>query len=153
MTVEQFVNVSGEVYVIDALAEYLPSWLVDLIHSRGDAIGGLTVQDVAPIVEVRDTKNVTLELVNVAARVLELMPEWWSQHAEEQGHKVWAQLLALEIVNALREALERTAEGATVEYHVEVSMLVNGELIESDSYEGEDFADALYTVEQFADRI
>lgn len=140
MTVEQFVNVSGEVYVIDALAEYLPSWLVDLIHSRGGNVPGLTVADIAPIVEVRDAQ---------AARILELMPEW----AEDQGHKVWAQLLALEIVDALRVALENCAGGAMVEYHVEVSMRVNGELIDDAVYEGEDFADALHTVEQFADRI
>lgn len=146
MTVDEFVQVSGEAYVIDALAEYLPGWLVDLIHSRGDAICGLTVQDVAPI--VRDTDPV------IARRHLypilnAFLPDW----AEGHDTKMWTRFLIAEIVDALRQALENCAEDATVEYHVEVSMLVNGELIESDSYAGEDYADALYTVEQFADRI
>jgi hypothetical protein len=146
MTVDEFVKVNGELYVIDALAEYLPGWLVDLIHSRGDAIGGLTVRDVAPI--VRDTDPV------IARRHLypilnAFLPDW----AEGHDTKMWTRFLIAEIVDALREALDCTADEATVEYHVEVSMRVNGELIDEAVYEGEIFALALHAVEQFADRI
>jgi len=139
MTVETFLHLRGDASASDALE--LVEWVNDALQV-GWVSRTTTVRALHEIAE------------GGASDVLSLLPEWVQEggaHSLQCGG--WAAALAAEIQREIRGAIHEAADCCTIEYEVEASIYIGGELYSTESYYGEDLSDALGVVESLGDEL
>jgi hypothetical protein len=125
MDTTQYLERFGNLPATDHLQD-LPGWL--------DAMIQATAPD-ATISDLYEVVNSTNELEASNCRVF---PAWI---AEGALYRSVASLIT-DAQSEIAYAIEQAASNCTIEITVDVSVYVNGELIEDDSYHGEDIEDA-----------
>jgi len=118
---ERFGNLQATEHLQD-----LPGWLDTMIQA--------TAPD-ATISDLYEVVNSTNELEASNCRIF---PAWIAEGALYRS----VAYLIRDAQSEIACAIEQAASNCTVEITVEVSIYVNGELIEDDSYHGEDIEDA-----------
>jgi len=125
MDTTQYLERFGNLPATDHLQD-LPGWL--------DAM----IQATAPDATISDLYEVVNSTNELEASNCKVFPAWI---AEGALYRSVASLIT-DAQSEIAYAIEQAASNCTVEITVDVSVYVNGELIEDDSYHGEDIEDA-----------
>ena len=125
MDTTQYLERFGNLPATDHLQD-LPGWL--------DAM----IQATAPDATISDLYEVVNSTNELEASNCKVFPAWI---AEGALYRSVASLIT-DAQSEIAYAIEQAASNCTIEITVEVSVYVNGELIEDDSYHGEDIEDA-----------
>lgn len=125
MDTTQYLERFGNLQATEHLQD-LPGWLDTMIQA--------TAPD-ATISDLYEVVNSTNELEASNCRIF---PAWIAEGALYRS----VAYLIRDAQSEIACAIEQAASNCTVEITVEVSIYVNGELIEDDSYHGEDIEDA-----------
>jgi hypothetical protein len=137
MTVETFLDLRGDASASEALD--LAEWVHDALQ-----VGWLLRTTTVRALHEIATGSVS--------DVLAALPQW-VQDGAAQRCGGWAPALAAEIQREIVGAIHEAADCCTIEYEVEASIYIGGELYATESYYGEDLSDALGVVESLGDDL
>ena len=125
METAQYLERFGNLQATDHLQD-LPGWLATMVEAT------------APDATISDLYEVVNSTNELEASNCKVFPAWI---AEGALYRSVASLIT-DAQSEIAYAIEQAASNCTIEITVEVSVYVNGELIEDDSYHGEDIEDA-----------
>ena len=125
MDTTQYLERFGNLQATEHLQD-LPGWLDTMIQAT------------APDATISDLYEVVNSTNELEASNCKVFPAWI---AEGALYRSVASLIT-DAQSEIAYAIEQAASNCTVEITVDVSVYVNGELIEDDSYHGEDIEDA-----------
>ena len=125
MNTRQYIERLGDLPATEHLQD-LPGWL------------DTRIQATAPNATISDLYEVASSTNELEASNCKIFPAWV---AEGALYRSVASLIT-DAQSEIAYAIEQAASNCTIEITVDVSVYVNGELIEDDSYHGEDIEDA-----------